>query len=246
MLSKDDQRRTLELITAACRPLTTDKLREALDVVPGEADWNPAGHPVDIYAALACCGSLVIVDEETLSVKLIHHSVKQFLLSGPDGMPSQTFTIQDVNKTMAGVVMTYLNYVPMKVISSVLDSRSVQKLALRFLKSQEPSSIDVSKVLAREGQCSKMQPTNQFYFLLYAKFYWAQHLLHASDDSGRTTLSRAAEGGHETVVRLLLHKDAAVESKDIDGRTPLWWAAEGGYEAVVRLLLEKGATIKAT
>ncbi|KAH6977610.1 hypothetical protein EDB80DRAFT_593635, partial [Ilyonectria destructans] len=195
-LGKDDQRRTLELVTAACRPLTTDELREALGVVPGDADWNPARMPNDIYAALACCGSLVIVDEETLSVKLIHHSVKQFLLGGPDGVAGQTFTIKDANKTMAGVVITYLNYgvfetqlsnkvipqvqhgaVPTKVVSSVLNSSSVQKLALRLLKSKEPSSIDVSKVLAKEGQYSKMRPTSQFYFLLYARLYWTQHIL---------------------------------------------------------------------
>jgi hypothetical protein len=93
------------------------------------------------------------VDEETLSVKLIHHSVKQFLLSGPNGVAGQTFTIQDANKTMAGVVMTYLDYgifdtqlsnrvipqvqheaIPMKVVSSVLDSSTIQKLALRLVE----------------------------------------------------------------------------------------------------------------
>ncbi|EWZ77527.1 hypothetical protein FOWG_18068 [Fusarium oxysporum f. sp. lycopersici MN25] len=81
-LGKEDQRRTLELLTAACRPLTTDELLEALSVVPGDPDWNPSRMLNDVYAALACCGSLVMVDEETLSVKLIHHNVKQFLLSG--------------------------------------------------------------------------------------------------------------------------------------------------------------------
>ncbi|KAF9770490.1 hypothetical protein IL306_011970, partial [Fusarium sp. DS 682] len=253
MLGKEDQRRTLELITAAYRPLTTDELREALGVVPGEADWNPAGSPVDIYAALACCGSLVIVDEETLSVKLIHHSVKQFLLSGPDSVAGQTFTIQDANKTMAGVVMTYLNYgvfdtqisnkvmpqvrhgtVPMKVISSVLDSRSVQKLALRLLKSQEPPSIDVSKVLAWEGQCSKMQPTNQFYFLLYAKLYWAQHILRDPEQDAAI---------YRSLGRTLDRNILVVDARDDSGRTPLSLAAERGHEAVVRLLLEKGAVI---
>ncbi|KAJ4264701.1 hypothetical protein NW764_015786 [Fusarium oxysporum] len=160
-LGKGDQRQALELITAACRPLTTHELREALGVIPGNPDWNPARMPNDIYAALSCCGSLVIVDEETLSVKLIHHSVKQFLLSGPEGMAGYTFTIQDANKTMAGIVMTYLSYgifdtqlshrvfpqvphgaVPVKVISSVFDSSSIQKVALRLLKSQKASSID--------------------------------------------------------------------------------------------------------
>ena len=284
---KDDQRRTLELITAACRPLTTDELREALGVVPGDADWNPTRMPNDIYAALACCGSLVNVDEETLSVQLIHHSVKQFLLSGPEGVAGQTFTIKDANKTMAGVAITYLNYgvfetqlsnrvipqvryggVPTKVVSSVLDSSSVQKLALRLLKSQDPSGIDISKVLAKEDQYSEVQPTSQFFFLLYARLYWAQHILRfqepdptiyrslcraidrnilvvdVRDGYGQTPLSRAAEGGHEAVVRLLLEKGAAIESKDDYRRTPLSRAAEGGHEAVVRRLLEKGAAIE--
>ncbi|KAL7755715.1 hypothetical protein ACKLNR_014242 [Fusarium oxysporum f. sp. zingiberi] len=282
-LGNEDQRRILELITAAYRPLTTDELRESLSVVPGDPDWNPARMPNNIYAALACCGSLVVVDEETLSVKLIHHSVKQFLLSGPEGVTSQTCTIQDANRAMADVLMTYLNYgvfdtqvsnrvipqvrhgaVPMKVISSVLDSSSIQKVALRLLKSQKPPSIDVSKVLAREAQCSKMQPTNQFYFLLYAKLYWAQHTLRspkqnpaiyrslrraldrnvlavdASDELGRTALSWAVERRQEAVVRLLLEKGAAIESKDTVGRTALSWAAEGGREAVVRLLKSYG------
>lgn len=293
-LGKDDQRRILELVTAACRPLTTDELREALGVVLGDANWNPTRMPNDIYAALACCGSLVIIDEETLSVKLIHHSVKQFLLSGPGGEAGQTFTIKDANKTMTGVVITYLNYgdfetqlskrvipqvqhgaIPTKVVSSVLDSSSIQKLALRLLKSQEPSSIDVSKVLAKEGQYSKMQPTSHFYFLLYARLYWAEHILRdpkqdpamyrslgraldrnilvmdMRDDYGQTPLSRAAQRGYEAMVRLLLEKGAAIESKDDGsratgglGRNPLLWAAERGHEAVVRLLLEKGAAIE--
>ncbi|KAF9770549.1 hypothetical protein IL306_011888 [Fusarium sp. DS 682] len=250
-LGKGDQRRTLELITAACRPLTTDELREALSVAPGNPDWNPARMPNDIYAALSCCGSLVIVDEETLSVKLIHHSVKQFLLSGPEGVAGQTFTIQDANKAMADVVMTYLNYdvfdtqlsnwvipqvrhgaVPMKVVSSVLDSSSIQKVALRLLKSQEPSSIDVSKVLAREAQCSRMQPTNLYSFLHYARLYWAQHILRDPEQDLAT---------YRFLCRALDRNVLIVNAKDDFGRTPLWWAAKGGHEAVVRLLEVYGA-----
>ncbi|KAL9082809.1 MAG: hypothetical protein Q9165_008768 [Trypethelium subeluteriae] len=60
----------------------------------------------------------------------------------------------------------------------------------------------------------------------------------AKDRSGRTPLSRAAEGGHEAVVRQLLATEKVdVDAKDESGRTPLWWAAEGGHEAVVRQLL---------
>lgn len=64
-------------------------------------------------------------------------------------------------------------------------------------------------------------------------------------DIGRTPLSRAAEGGHIGVVRLLFAKREVNpnSSRKSDGRTPLMYAARGGHEAVARLLLEKGAIV---
>lgn len=286
-LGKENQRRILELITVAYRPLTTEQLREALSVVPGDTHWNWARMPNDIYAALACCGSLVIVDEETLSVKFIHHSVKQFLLSGSRKVAGQTFTIQNAHRTMASIIMTYLNYsifdtqisrmtiprvrhekVPIKVIDSVLDSSSTQRLALKLLRSRKSSNFDIGKVLAMEGQSYWMQPTNQCVFLNYARLYWAQHILRgpsqdpaiykslcrpldrnilvldAKDDFDWTPLFWAASRGHEAVARLLLEKGVNIEMKDTNNKTPVLQAAKGGHEAIVLLLLEKGANIK--
>jgi ankyrin repeat protein len=65
-------------------------------------------------------------------------------------------------------------------------------------------------------------------------------------DSQRwTPLGRAAIGGNEAVVKLLLEKGAKVEwlSNDEDG-TPLRYAIRGGHHGVVRLLLENGANIE--
>jgi ankyrin repeat protein len=57
------------------------------------------------------------------------------------------------------------------------------------------------------------------------------------DGDGRTLLSHAAWGGHETMVRLLVERDdVEADSKDEHGRTPLSHAAERGHEAVVQLL----------
>ena len=68
----------------------------------------------------------------------------------------------------------------------------------------------------------------------------------SKDSYGRTPLSWAAASGHEAVVKLLLEKDATVETVDSEyGQTPLSWAAESGHEAVVKLLLEKDADIDA-
>jgi ankyrin repeat protein len=63
----------------------------------------------------------------------------------------------------------------------------------------------------------------------------------SKDDDGQTPLSRAAEAGHEAVVKLLLETgQVEVDSKDRYGQTPLWWAVQAGHEAVVKLLLETG------
>ncbi|PMD49099.1 hypothetical protein L207DRAFT_414862, partial [Hyaloscypha variabilis F] len=40
----------------------------------------------------------------------------------------------------------------------------------------------------------------------------------------------AAEGGQEEVVKHLLERGAALESKDKDGRAPLSWAAGSGHD----------------
>ena len=59
---------------------------------------------------------------------------------------------------------------------------------------------------------------------------------------GQTPLSRAAEKGHEAVVKLLLETgEVDINSKNQDNQTPLSLAAEQGHEAVVKLLREKGA-----
>ena len=60
------------------------------------------------------------------------------------------------------------------------------------------------------------------------------------DGDGRTPLSYAAEGGHESVVKLLVERDEVeADSKDNRCRTPLSRAAERGHEAVVKLLVER-------
>jgi ankyrin repeat protein len=59
----------------------------------------------------------------------------------------------------------------------------------------------------------------------------------SKDKYSRTSLSCAAENGHEAIVKLLLDTSKVdADSKDKYSQTPLSWAAENGHEAVMKLL----------
>ncbi|KAM0513647.1 hypothetical protein ACHAPE_007697 [Trichoderma viride] len=65
-------------------------------------------------------------------------------------------------------------------------------------------------------------------------------LLDACDSDGRTSLSYAAENGHNDIAQFLLAKGANAQSGGSQGRTPLHWAALKGHPGIVQLLLAAG------
>jgi ankyrin repeat protein/DNA replication protein DnaC len=282
-LGKPYQRRILELVTVAHRPLTTEELREALSVVPGDTTFNPARLLNELYSTLTCCGSLITVDEEELTVRLVHHSVKQFLLSGSEDSNGLEFTANIAHRKMTEIIVTYLNYgifdtklsamvvpqiatasAPSRIISSTLDSScNTRSLALKLLHSRKQPNFDIGKVLAGASKHFKPRSVDEFHFYSYAKSYCLYHAWYnleqepvvcnllvklstrevvdtsAVDEYGRALLSRAAERGHESIVKLLLDSGKVdTDSKDEFGQTPLSWAAARGHEAVVKLLLD--------
>src|SRR5207302_1370197 len=63
----------------------------------------------------------------------------------------------------------------------------------------------------------------------------------ATDISGSTALTWAANRGHEAVVKILWERtDVSPHQADAEyGRTPLLWAAGIGHEGIVMMLLER-------
>jgi ankyrin repeat protein/serine/threonine protein kinase len=64
-----------------------------------------------------------------------------------------------------------------------------------------------------------------------------------SDADGKTPLIWAALNGYDTIVRILLAKNASPDGQDKEGNTALLFAARNDRIDVVRLLLTKGALI---
>ena len=243
------QRRILELIIVAQRPLQIEELRESLSVVPGNTTWNPATLLNDIYSTLACCGSLVIVDEEELTVRLVHHSVKQFILTEFNTSTSIGFTTAEAHRTMRDIIITYLNYgvferqlsttvvpqimtgsAPSKIIRSTLHSSgSVRNIALKLLKSKRAPNYDIGQTLAEASKLFNSRPVDEFHFYSYAKSYWQQHILCALE------LEPAI---NNLLLRLLKKRIMDTSVRDKCGQTLLSYAAQNGHEAVVKLLLD--------
>ncbi|OAF60108.1 hypothetical protein VC83_03189 [Pseudogymnoascus destructans] len=198
---KTYQRRILELVTIAHRPLTAEELRDALSVDPGDAVWNWSRSLNNVNSILACCGSLLTLDEEEKTIRLVHHSVKQFLLSEFEDSATIAITIDGANKTMAGIIVTCLNYsvfatqlsttvfpqimtasAPSQIIRSMPDlSSTVQSLALKLLKSRKKPDLDIGKTLAETSKLFSSRPMDEFQIYSYAKLYWLQHIFFISE-----------------------------------------------------------------
>ncbi|KAL7934394.1 ankyrin repeat-containing domain protein [Trichoderma chlorosporum] len=63
------------------------------------------------------------------------------------------------------------------------------------------------------------------------------------DEGGRTSLTWAAECGHEAAVRLLIDNGAEIDAKDRTYQTSLSFSAKNGHGAIVKLLLGRGAEV---
>ena len=248
---KTYQRRILEVVTIARRPLTAEELRDALSVVPGEAVWNWSRRLNDVNLILTCCGSLLTIDEEERTIRLVHHSVKQFLLSGFKDPANIPITINSANRTMANIIVTYLNYsvfakqlsttvvpqimtasAPSRIIRSTPDlSSTVQSLALKLLKSRKQPNFDIGKTLAETSQLFGSCSMDEFHFYSYAKLHWLQHIF---------CISEREPVMYDLLRRLFKASAIDINAKYKDGWTPLSLAARDGYEAILKSLLDSG------
>jgi hypothetical protein len=252
---KGYQRQILELIIVAHRPLTAEELREAMSVVPGDTDWNPSRLLNDIYLILPCCGSLITIDEEEKTIRFVHHSVKQFLLERFKDSANIAITISGANKTMANIIVTYLNYgifetqlstmvvprittasAPSQIIRSTLNSSSsVRNIALKLLKSRKQPDFDMGKTLAETSNLFNSRSMDEFHFYSYAKLYWQQHIIYISEPEPVM---------YDLLLKLFQGNAVNINATYGDSQTALSWAAASGHEAVVKLLLDKGAELE--
>ena len=258
---------TLMWLHFARRPLKLVELQHALAVKKKHVEFEASNIP-SLKVLLDCCVGLVLVDEETLTVRFTHFTLEEFFRDNagsefPNGCSS-----------IAETCLTYLNFAGLRQHCPNLDSleeKSTQYALLNYaalywgayVKQQcSDSLMELARgVLEHESErppCAiqalyfhisqKESLAKRFSGIHVAAYFGLNETVanlslgtvELKDETDRTPISWAAGNGHEGVVRRLIERsDVDVDAKDDCGSTPLIWAAENGHETVVRLLIER-------
>ena len=248
---KQYQEAILQLVSVAYRHLSTEELREALSIVPGETEWNTTKLSNNITGLLACCGGIVIIDEEELSVRLVHESARQFLMDSGISHPF-SFTINDAERRMAGTVTTYLNFavfdtqvskvvtpnisgrmVVESVMSSIPQHSKFLKSISRLQRSSDATETDISRILAETAMQARPRVLLDLSLESYAKRYWFLHCAPVLDDSLIHDLTKK-----------LLQRGPQTQMAYIP--TPLSWAISNGYTSAFECLAAAGLPLEKT
>ena len=228
--------RVLMWLHFAYRPLKLVELQHALATRNSHTEFDAGSIPSQ-KALLDSCLGLVLVDEETLTVRFTHFTLEEYFRDNastefPNGYSS-----------IAKTCLTYLCFGELRQHCMDLDSLKENSSQYAFLNYAalywgtyyvKQQCVDDLKNLARvilEHEDERPPCAIQaLYFAIDRRWDFAKTI--AQKFSG--IHATAYFGLSEHVVHF--HN---VELLDEGCRTPLSWAAQNGHEAVVRLLVER-------
>ena len=240
----------LTWIIFALRPLTVIELQHALAVELDDPELDEENLP-DANERIASCAGLVVVDEESEVIRLVHYTTQEYFERVWECRSIECHTC------IATICLAYLSFGDhAQVAAQIEDKRRV---------STRPRT--------------DAGPTFALWFgnyplLKYSATYWTQHATGMSLESMKSTavkfllspsrlnvasellswmhmgtrintpsrviaLQFAAGFGSKELVEVLLNTGLAADAKGDRGLTPLQCATERGDEAICRLLLNR-------
>ncbi|KAF3909927.1 Ankyrin-3 [Dactylellina cionopaga] len=228
------------------RPLHVNEVFDALAVKLGDKNLDTDNFPSQ-QSWLDCCLGLVIVDEETSTVRLVHFSLQEYLRSQCEDL------FKDGHDRIAKTCLTYLcfeNITASPVMSTkellgkfpFLDYAACQwGHHIRKELNLSKQSLDLATSYLLQKQL-KLRCGIAFLFQLLGPEYWLKSIRERFLETFSSLHIAAYFGTHLEVVKLLIDTGQVdVDSKDeLDSRTPLSWAAENGHLEIVKLLIDTG------
>ena len=227
---------TLMWVCYSERPLLVNELCHALAVEIGSSHFTIDNVPA-IETLLACCQGLVTVDKEASAVRLIHHTLREYLSTHRNLFPQ-------AHSTMVETCLTYLDSDQAKTLPakpnplpSRLSSMPFLKYCSRYWGTHAKRELsDRAILLAREllghykNHVTSNLPFEQILGLddsLEVKSPFLFNGLHCASFFGIVDL----------MTSLLGVSGCDPNQGDSAGITPLTWAVRSGQEEAVELLL---------
>jgi hypothetical protein len=243
-------------IHLAERPLSVDELLHALATEPGHHDLDHDNFP-SRSTFLNCCLGLAITDDETLTVRLVHYSLEEYLKTQAQLFPRG-------HEMIAEVCLTYLMFE--SCTSELVSGTSWDEIKLRIQEMPGPPELALLAYASCEWghHARKGHPLEEpaaSMTLKYLSESWKKRQISISylylqirkTENIRvskefllsfSSLHIAAFFGIHQVLLDTPLADLGLDGKDnYYGRTPLSWAAKNGHEAVVKLLLEEAVDV---
>ncbi|KAF2186071.1 hypothetical protein K469DRAFT_707252 [Zopfia rhizophila CBS 207.26] len=236
-------------ITYAKRPLTTTEMCCALAVEPGEAELDPENMP-DVEDLLSVCAGLVVVDQESAVIRLVHYTTQEYFERIRDEWdPGAQLHI-------ACTCLTYLSFSIFKTGSCSSDEEFQERLQeSQFLdyaaKHWGEHAATVEDQIC-ELACSFLSHSESVSCAVQVLSRPTYRYRHYSQDYPKdsTGLHLTARFGLLVVLETLLPSQEretalALERRDSYNQAVLYLAAEHGHQKIVKLLLDKGADANA-
>ncbi|OAG12718.1 ankyrin [Paraphaeosphaeria sporulosa] len=246
---RERAKKVLLWITYARRPLTTTELCCALAVELDEAELDPENMP-DIEDLLSVCAGLIVVDQESALVRLVHYTTQEYFERVRDRWnPNAPLQI-------ASTCLTYLSFDLFKTGSCSSDKDFEKRL-------QESKFLDyaakhwgehVAKVesdtckLACSFLFNNCLVSSATQVLLVPTYTYSGHSQEYPKAS--TGAHLAARFGLSCILEALLlpegqEREADLTKKDSRGHTLLYLAAANGHCLTAGWLINNGANVNA-
>ena len=230
----------LMIVHLAYRPLGLGEVQHALAVEVGDTQLDVENVPSK-HIMLQCCLGLVTIDQETSTVRLVHHSLEEHFQKHsieyfPEGPSS-----------MAEICLNYLSFDTWKSQScsteDELHQLSSEFVFLRYATCHWGHYIRKQCNERIKGFALQLlaQITGSRHYIIQGFWVWALENDFETFPLLSGTHIVAWFGIHEIMGDL--SDKGKWDLSDDQGRTPLSYAAANGHEAVVRLLLEREGVV---
>ncbi|EXJ57084.1 hypothetical protein A1O7_07428 [Cladophialophora yegresii CBS 114405] len=242
--------RILMWLSHARRPLSPSELQHAMALRLEDTDLDRDNFP-SVRTLVDCCCGLVEVDHESSLIRLVHHSLEEYLRHHNHGL------FQDANLVITGTCIKYLMldsikdlpYKKRQDFAKALDDFAfLEYAALEW--GHHAYQISAEKI--RDTALPLLSDSFRMFTMARVRDFQANHLRNWKEKtwawaySGGAGIWLAAQFGLSELLKVLIAQkqtNLCLDARDAYGQTALHTVAVSGDEEVAQVLLQHGGNV---